>query len=158
MLRTRAVNQGDLQRVLALARRTGVFTTRELAVLEEVLRTELGQSGCSDYHSSLVEESGHVVGFVCYGPTPMTDGTYDLYWIFVHPSHQHHGIGGALLREVEEAIRKGKGRMLLADTSSSLAYLPARKFYQSHGFRQAGEVRDYYRPGDSRLTYVKRYL
>lgn len=158
MLSIRKLAQGDLDGVLALARRTGVFTPQEVAVVRELVETELENPNQKDYRSFIVEADSHIVGFACYGPTPMTDGTYDLYWIFVHPSHQGQAIGSALLGEVEKAIRRAKGRMVIVDTSSTRPYLPARRFYQKHGLRKVAEVRHYYRPGDSRLTYVKQLL
>ena len=154
----RSTRCGDLEHILTLASRTGVFTVQEIAVLKELVEIELNDSDQKDYHSLVAEEDGQVVGFACYGPTAMTDGTYDLYWILVDPSYHHRGIGGALLQEVEKSIRRAKGRMLLADTYSSRPYLPARRFYHNHGFRKAAKVRDYYSPGDSRLTYVKQFL
>ena len=33
------------------------------------------------------------VGWVCWGPTPCTLGTFDIYWIGVAPAWQGHGIG-----------------------------------------------------------------
>ncbi len=157
MQRTREVRDGDLEGVLALARKTGVFTMKEVEVVKELLEAEFETPVQNDYHSLVFEGGDQVVGFACYGPTPMTEGTYDLYWLFVDPEQQRRGVGGALLREVEKAIRRAKGRMLIADTSSSRSYLPARRFYQGHGFRKVAEVRDYYRPGDSRFTYVKQF-
>ena len=158
MLPIRGVSHGDLDDILALARRTGVFTSRELAVIKELVEIQLGNPNQEDYRSFIVEADSHIVGFACCGPTPMTDGTYDLYWIFVDPSHQGRAIGSALLGEVEKAIRRAKGRMVIVDTSSTRPYLPARRFYQKHGLRKVAEVKHYYRPGDSRLTYVKRFL
>ena len=158
MLPIRSTRHGDMERILALASKTGVFTPQEVVVVKELMEIELNSRDQKDYHSFVAEVAGQVVGFACYGPTPMTDGTYDLYWILVDPSYHHRGIGGALLQEVEKSIRGAKGRMLLADTSSSRPYLPARRFYQNHGFRKAAKVEDYYSPGDSRLTYVKQFL
>jgi ribosomal protein S18 acetylase RimI-like enzyme len=135
----RAVRSGDLEGILGLARRTGVFTSEEVAVVKELVEAELNDPQQREYRSLLAEADGHVVGFVCYGPAPMTEGTYDLYWIFVHPSYQRHAIG----------------RLLTVDTSSTEPYSAARRFYQRRGFGQVAEVRDYYRVGDSRLTYVK---
>jgi len=157
MQRTRKVRDGDLEAVLALARKTGVFTTREVGVVKELLEAEFENPVQNDYHSLVFEEGDQVVGFACYGPTPMTEGTHDLYWLFVDPEQQRRGVGGVLLGAVEKAIRRAKGRMLIADTSSTRSYLPARRFYQDHGFRKVAEVRDYYRPGDSRSTYVKQF-
>jgi ribosomal protein S18 acetylase RimI-like enzyme len=151
----RAVRSGDLEGILGLARRTGVFTSEEVAVVKELVEAELNDPQQREYRSLLAEADGHVVGFVCYGPAPMTEGTYDLYWIFVHPSYQRHAIGRSLLEEVEAAIQRSKGRLLTVDTSSTEPYSAARRFYQRRGFGQVAEVRDYYRVGDSRLTYVK---
>jgi ribosomal protein S18 acetylase RimI-like enzyme len=151
----RGVQPGDLEGILGLARRTGVFTSEEVAVVRELVEAELQNPQQRDYHSLLAEADGHVVGFVCYGPVPMTEGSYDLYWIFVHPSYQRHAIGRALLSEVERAVERAEGRLLLVDTSSTLPYSAARRFYERQGFREVAEVTDYYRVGDSRLTYVK---
>ena len=157
MAAMRRIRDGDLQRVLALARKTVVFTTEEVGVVKELLEAELKNPAQNGYHGLIFEENDKVVGFACYGPTPMTEGTYDLYWLFVDPKHQRRGVGGTLLGEVEKAIRRAKGRMLIADTSSSPSYVPARRFYQEHGFQKVAEVGDYYSPGDSRLTYVKKF-
>lgn len=157
MQRIRKVRDGDLKPVLALARKTGVFTAKEIAVVKELVEAGLKNPTGDDYRSLVFEESDEVVGFACYGPTPMTGGTYDLYWIFVDPNYQQRGIGSALLEEVEKAIRRAKGRMLLADTSSSPPYLPARRFYEEHGFQKVALVEDYYSLGDSRHTYIKRF-
>lgn len=157
MQRSRKVRDGDLEPVLALARETAVFTTKEVEVVKELLKAELENLAQNDYHSLVFEEGDQMLGFACYGPTPMTEGTYDLYWLFVDPKHQRLGVGSALLGEIEKGIRRAKGRMLIADTSSTRPYLPARRFYQNHGFRKVAEVRDYYCPGDSRFTYVKQF-
>jgi len=151
----RAVRPGDLNGILGLARRTGVFTSEEVAVVKELVEAELKNPRQRDYHSLVAEADGHVVGFACYGPAPMTEGTYDLYWIFVHPSYQGRAIGRMLLEEVEAAVQRSRGRLLMVDTSSTEPYSVARRFYATRGFRQVAEVRDYYRVGDSRLTYVK---
>jgi ribosomal protein S18 acetylase RimI-like enzyme len=156
-LQIRGVRPPDLKRILALGRRTGVFTSREIGVVKELVEAEVNNPRQRDYRSLVAEIDGLIVGFVCYGPVPMTDATYDLYWIFVHPSYQGRAIGGALLGQVEEAVSRAKGRMLLVDTSSTRAYLPARRFYKEHGYRKTAEVKDYYREGDARLTYVKRF-
>lgn len=157
MQRSRKVRDGDLEPVLALARETAVFTTKEVEVVKELLKAELETPAQNDYHSLVFEEGDQILGFTCYGPTSMTEGTYDLYWLFVDPKHQRRGIGSALLGEIEKGIRRARGRMLIADTSSTRPYLPARRFYQNHGFRKVAEVKDYYCPGDSRFTYVKQF-
>jgi ribosomal protein S18 acetylase RimI-like enzyme len=153
----RGIRPTDVRGILALGRRTGVFTSQEIGVVKELVETELDSPRQRDYHSLVAEVSDRIVGFVCYGPVPMTDAAYDLYWIFVHPSYQGRAIGSSLLAEVEREMTQAGARMLLVDTSSTRPYLPARRFYKEHGFRKTAEVKDYYREGDSRLTFVKRF-
>ncbi len=43
-----------------------------------------------------------------YGPTPLTLGTFDLYWMAVDPKAQGHGIGKALVRWLEEHVRRAR--------------------------------------------------
>lgn len=153
----RGVRSDDVDEILALARRTEVFTSEEVGVVRELVESELDHPEQECYRSLVTEADGHIVGFACYGPTALTEGTYDLYWIFVHPGHQGRSIGTALLSEVEKSIRKSGGRMLLVDTSSTRRYLPARRFYRNHGFRKAGKVKDFYSLGDSLFIYVKQF-
>ena len=41
-------------------------------------------------------EGDAVLGYYCIGPTPATEGTFDLYWIAVEPSLHGRGVGSAL--------------------------------------------------------------
>jgi ribosomal protein S18 acetylase RimI-like enzyme len=97
-----------------------------------------------------------LVGYACYGPTPGTDGTFDLYWIAVHPAAQGAGEGTRLLAEVERQLRERGGRLLIAETSSRGAYEPTRRFYRARGYREVARVADYYAPADDRVIYAKR--
>jgi ribosomal protein S18 acetylase RimI-like enzyme len=154
----RGVRRDDLEEILDLARRTEVFTSEEVDVVQELVESELDHPQQKDYRSLVTEADDHIVGFACYGPTALTEGTYDLYWIFVDPGYQGRSVGTGLLSEVEKRIRKNGGRMLLVDTSSTRRYLPARRFYRNHGFRQVGKVKDFYRLGDSLFIYVKHFV
>ena len=69
-----------------------------------------------------------LAGFACYGPTPGTDRTYDLYWIAVHPSAQGTGSGTILLNEVERRLKGQNARMLVVETSSRSDYKNTRGF------------------------------
>jgi ribosomal protein S18 acetylase RimI-like enzyme len=97
-----------------------------------------------------------LVGYACYGPTPGTDGTFDLYWIAVHPAAQGAGEGTRLLAEVERRLRERGARLLIAETSSRGAYEPTRRFYRARGYREVARVAAYYAPADDRVIYAKR--
>jgi ribosomal protein S18 acetylase RimI-like enzyme len=102
------------------------------------------------------DEANTLIGYACYGPTPGTDGTYDLYWIAMDPAVQGSGEGGRLLSEVERRLGRRGGRLLVAETSSRPAYARTRRFYDSRGYREAARVSDFYAPADDRLIYAKR--
>ncbi len=97
-----------------------------------------------------------LAGFACYGPTPGTDRTYDLYWIAVDPAVQGSGSGTILLNEVERRLKGLNARMLVVETSSRSDYGNTRGFYLQRGYVEAARARDFYAPADDRITYTKR--
>jgi len=104
----------------------------------------------------MVDAQDQPIGYICYGPAPMTEGTYDLYWIVVDPQYQSQGIGSTLLDFLEEVVRQRRGRMILIDTSSIPQYDGTQKFYLSKGFHEVARVPDYYHPGNDRITFCKK--
>jgi ribosomal protein S18 acetylase RimI-like enzyme len=99
-----------------------------------------------------------LVGYACWGPTPATDRTWDLYWIAVDTALQGAGIGTILLEEVERRLVGQHARMLIAETSSRSDYAATRGFYGRRGYTEAARVRDFYAPGDDRIIFVRRFL
>jgi ribosomal protein S18 acetylase RimI-like enzyme len=97
-----------------------------------------------------------LAGFACYGPTPETDRTYDLYWIAVHPSTQGSGCGTILLNEVERRLKGLNARLVVVETSSRSDYKNTRGFYIRRGYHEAARACDFYAPGDDRITFTKR--
>ena len=97
-----------------------------------------------------------LAGFVCYGPTPDTDGTFDLYWLAVDPALAGSGAGTLLLSEVEQRLRSNDARMMVAETSSRDDYESARWFYARRGYTEAGRVADFYAWSDDRIIFTKR--
>ena len=97
-----------------------------------------------------------LIGYVCFGATPSTDRTYDLYWIAVHPEAQRLGVGAVLMSEVERQLWSRRARLVVVETSSREDYAPTRRFYQKRGYQETARVRDFYAPGDDRLVLTKR--
>ena len=111
----------------------------------------------TDYFTEAeVESADKVSGYVCYGPTPLTDGTYDIYWIAVDPERQGKKIGSELLSFAENDIAKNKGRLITVYTSSQEKYLSTRNFYIKRGYHEGCRIKDYYRRGDDLVVYVKQ--
>jgi D-alanine-D-alanine ligase len=154
----RRTDRSDRQAILDMLRETGVFYEHELDVALEVLDEALLHGETGHYQSHTAVRAGAVAGWSCFGPTPCTSGTYDLYWLCVHPSGQGRGVGTALCANVELLVAEQGGRRIVAETSGRDVYEPARRFYTAHGFRPAARVPDFYGPGDDKLIYVRSLL
>jgi GNAT superfamily N-acetyltransferase len=101
-------------------------------------------------------DSGAVLGFACWGPTPLSRGATDLYWIATARSAQGRGVAAGLFRAVEDAVRAAGRWLIVIWTSSQPAYEPARKFYQRMGCELSLQLADFYDRGDDLMVYVRR--
>lgn len=149
----RPVGRAQRARLEALTRATGVFRKSEVATAVELLDAAL--AGDDDYRFVGAYDGDALVGYACWGPTPGTEGTCDLYWIVVHPAWHGKGIGTALLRDVEGALMADGCRLLVVETSSRADYAATRAFYEQRGFTRAAVVPGYYAPGDDLVIYLK---
>ena len=135
-----------------IVRATGVFNEDEVAVALEVF----DDGAAEGYELMGAFEDGRLVGYACYGATPATDRTYDLYWIAVHPAFQRAGAGARLMAEVEQRLADRPARLLVVETSSRDDYASTRRFYNKRGYQEAARLRDFYAPGDDRVVFSKR--
>jgi ribosomal protein S18 acetylase RimI-like enzyme len=138
-----------------ILRAAGVFREDEVAVALELVDAVLERPGHPDYAFAVAEVNGEAAGYACWGPTPCTLGTFDLYWIAVHPRRQGRGIAGSLLRAAESDMAARGGRLSVIETSSLPRYEPARRFYRRTGYEEAARLRDFYAPGDDKVVFVK---
>ena len=138
-------------RLESIVRATGVFTDPEIAVA-----VELFDATDDDYEFLGAFDGDLLIGFACFGPTPSTQGTYDLYWIAVHPDAQRSGAGAALMGEVERRLAERNARVIVVETSSRPSYESTRGFYDRRGYRESARIQDFYTPGDDRVVLTKR--
>jgi ribosomal protein S18 acetylase RimI-like enzyme len=143
------------EELAALLQRIPSFTPDEVACAREVFGSAAA-SGNREYVALVALSGGHVVGAVAYGQTPMTVGTYDLYWIACEPALQRRGVGGALLRAVEADLHRRGGRLVRVETSGTEAYQATRAFYERFGYRETARLADFYRPGDDLVVFTRR--
>jgi len=125
-------------------------------VAEEVIDSYLRDPEGSGYYILVAEVASSVVGYISYGPTPLTEGTWDIYWIAVSAEKQGKGIGGALMAHAEDKIRQAQGRLIIIETSSQREYEKTRRFHLSHGYEIIGHISDFYALGDGKLILQKR--
>ena len=90
----RKATAGDTAAVMDIIRRTRFFRPVEEDIALEVLDDAVTDP---TYQSYVIEAHGRVTGWVCFGITPCTLGTFDIYWLAVDPQVQHSGLGSALL-------------------------------------------------------------
>lgn len=133
------------------------FTAEEVAVALELVDEGLAKPDSGDYRFLLLaeEHTGNLHGYACYGPTPMTEGCFDLYWLAIHPSAQHKGRGTYLLAAVEHELAREGARLLRVETAGLDAYTATRRFYQNAGYEVAGRVRDFYWRGNDLYIFAK---
>jgi ribosomal protein S18 acetylase RimI-like enzyme len=150
--RPRIRDRAALRRLVAA---TGVFSAEEKAIALELLEERLVRKRRSTYEFFFAEHGGELVGYCCFGRVPLTQRSYDLYWIAVAPAAEGRGIGRALMRLVEDTLAARGGGDLYIETSSRGAYRRTRRFYRAAGYRQAARLRDFYAPGDHKIMFCK---
>ncbi len=154
----RRMQSRDKGAVLGLVRATGFFTEPEVGVAEELIDVFLGQPEQKDYDVVVVEdEAGAPAGYMTWGPTPLAEDAYDLYWMAVAPSQQGQGRGKELVRWLEAEVGRRNGRVIIIETSSQPKYHGTRRFYIDLGYKEVARVPDFYRAGDDRVIYAKYF-
>jgi ribosomal protein S18 acetylase RimI-like enzyme len=146
----------DKPALMALLRGTPEFKPAEVVVAEEVIDSYLADPVGSGYHTVVAQDGPKIKGYICYGPTPLTEGTWDVYWIAVASEEQGRGVGGALMTYAEAKIREAEGRLIIVETSSQAGYEKARRFYSNHGYETIARLPDFYAPGDDKVILQKR--
>ena len=149
----RPLGRAHRARLEQLTRGAGLFREEEVATAVELLDESL--AGDDDYRFVGAFDGDQLVGYACWGPTPGTEATNDLYWIVVDRGRQGAGVGSQLLGEVERRLTADGRRLVVVETSSRADYAPTRGFYEARGFTRAATIPGYYAPGDDLVIYTK---
>ena len=144
--------------VRALVTETGFFSPDEQDEAVELVDETLLRGKASGYEFIFVDMPGdppRLMGYVCFGPIPATQGSFDLYWIAVAPASQRSGLGARLIREAERLAKIQGATQMFVDTGGSEQYAPTRAFYERMGYRSAAVLENFFAPGDAKIIYVK---
>jgi len=138
---------------------TNHFNKEEIKVAMELIDVYLNNVSQGDYiiYVYADDDSNRAAGYICYGRRPLTEGTYDLYWIAVDPNIHGKGIGSRLVKFMEEDIVKLGGYLILIETSGKPEYEGERGFYQKNRYGVQTVIKDFYRNGDDLFIY-RKYL
>jgi ribosomal protein S18 acetylase RimI-like enzyme len=129
---------------------TGLFPPEMLdGMLEQYL------AGDAQAGQWLTFDDGHKSAIAYVGPERMTEGTWNLFLIAVHPDRQGKGIGTALMRHVELRLAARGARILLVETSDLPQFERTRRFYKHIGYQEEARIRDYYKSGEGKIVFRK---
>ena len=131
----------------------GSFRVDEIEVALALVDGAL--AGDPDFVLRVAEEGGAVIGYACFGPTPMTAATWDLYWIVVDARARGRGAGGALIDAMERELRARGARQVRIETGTGDAHVAARALYERRGYPRAACLADFYAAGDALVIYYK---
>lgn len=103
----------------------------------------------------VAEAGGKILGIIGYwrlGYHPRKVCWMD--WFGVEKNHKRMGIGSALLLNMLPILRKKRYRMICCEKSSK--DIPAKLFYEKHGFKESGRIKKYWEDGGDWVVLVKQ--
>jgi ribosomal protein S18 acetylase RimI-like enzyme len=154
----RGVRAGDPEIVKDIIESTGFFYHFEIPVAVELVQAALDEGEEeSGYLFLFAEVEGRTVAYSCFGTIAGTEHGYDLFWIATHADFRGSGIGKILLEATHDEVRSRGADYIIAETSSIDKYLPTRLFYEKNDYAKEAFIRDYYKMGDGKVIYVKRF-
>ena len=136
----RRAGASDLAAILRIEQQTPSASHWTKAEYERILAAEL----------LLVAETGKaIVGFLC---AKQVAGEWTLENIAVAPERQRQGIAQELLTALIVQVRQSGASTVFLEVRES--NLPARRFYEKHGFAEVGRRRRYYQsPVEDAVIY-----
>ncbi|NEP57718.1 MAG: GNAT family N-acetyltransferase [Symploca sp. SIO2G7] len=148
----------DRKALMAIAEAINLFSPQELEELGGMLTEYFDsepQSGALREQFWLTYDDGEPVGVAYCAPEPYTYGTWNLYFIAVHPSRQEEGIGTKLLCYIEQMLTERGERLLLVETSGLPNFERTRSFYRKQGYEEEARIREFYKAGDDKVIFRK---
>lgn len=150
----RPITPEDLPALIAVAEASGLFQAHETEALTQMLDDHFQH----DAHSPdiwLTDDEAGPVGVAYVAPERMTEGTWNLYLIAIHPNHQRQGRGAALLTHIEHMLAERGARVLLVETSGLESFAYVRAFYRHNGYEEEARIREFYKAGDDKIIFRK---
>ena len=150
-LMARPVVASDIPGLKSLINAAGLFPPD---MLDDMLAPYLQREPAGGHQWLTIDEDGPIA-VAYYAPERMTDGTWNLYLIAVHPRQQGKKRGSALLHQIEAALDDRGERILLVETSGLPAFERTRAFYRANGYAEEARIRDFYQAGEDKVVFRK---
>jgi ribosomal protein S18 acetylase RimI-like enzyme len=144
----------DITALIALAGASGLFEPSQTEYLAQMLDEHFNSKNePEDFW--LTDYDNEPVGMAYVAPERMTEGTWNLYLIAVHPHRQRQGRGKSLLRHVEQMLMERGERILLVETSGTENFDYVREFYRKNGYEEEARIREFYTTGVDKIVFRK---
>jgi GNAT superfamily N-acetyltransferase len=147
----RPVTRGDMPGLKAVVGANGLFPP---GVLDDMTAIYSSGDGPDDFWLTADDGGGPLAVAHC-APERMTQGTWNLLLVAVRPPRQGQGVGAALVRHVEDALKARGERVLLVETSGLPDFERARAFYRRLGYDEEARIRGFYRAGEDKVIFRK---
>ena len=150
------IGREDLTRLEEILRSTDFFYEFEirtaLDIADETISEGMEKSG---YYWLKISDDKKIIAFANYGKNAFSTHSWDLYWIAVHQDSRHMKLGSALLKAIEDNVRKAGGKILWIETSGRPLYKSTEGFYKRNGYELQASLKDFYGPDDPKQIYAK---
>ena len=144
----------DRTALIALAEASGLFEPSQTEDLAQILDQHFrDQNNTQDFW--FTDFDNELVGMAYVAPERMTEGTWNLYLIAVHPHRQRQGRGKSLLRHIEQVLTERGERLLLVETSGTDDFDYVRGVYRKSGYTEEARIRDFYATGVDKIVFRK---
>ena len=149
----RSANISDRPAVEAIAQAIG-FEPAEVETVLLSFNQAFAKNAPSD-SIWLVDDDCGIQGLAYTEQERMTEGTHNLLLLAVHPSQQRRGRGTELIKQIECAVAKNGGRILLVETMAIEEFTHVRQLYERLGFRKEAQIQDFYADGYDKVIFWK---
>ncbi len=149
-MRIRPTTNGDMPGLKAVVDANGLFPAD---MLDDMAAAYFSSDAANEFWLT-ADEAGPVAIAYC-APERMTQGTWNLLLIAVHPARQGRGLGAALMQHVESALAAGGERVLLVETSGLPTFERTRAFYRKLGYTEEARIREFYQAGEDKIIFRK---
>jgi ribosomal protein S18 acetylase RimI-like enzyme len=151
----RLTSQDDTTALIAVAEASGLFDPNQTDSLAQMLDKHFSDRDETQDIWLTDDDNNKPVGIAYIAPERMTEGTWNLYLIAVHPDRQKQGRGKALLSYVEQMLIERGERILLVETAGTDDFEYVREFYRKNGYEEEARVREFYAAGIDKIVFRK---
>lgn len=146
----RPVTPNDMPALKKVIDANGLFPSD---MLNDMISDYFDNNNSSDFWLTYVDHEPVAISYCA--PEKMTEGTWNLYLIAVHPDCQGEGRGTFMVRYIEQMLKKRGERLLLVETSGLAEFDRTRAFYRHCGYDEEARIREFYQAGEDKIVFRK---